>query len=734
MSCRCRNAACAALILLASQHAADAQPAARLAVDKSVIGMGESVAVTTTVTGVAAAERAGIRVIPFVNGKRWGAIEETDSAGGAVHHLPLPNPGCADIQVLVEAPAVRGARASWIWGKTVPETAPRYFQHAFTFSGDASEAVLQVAVDDTATVYLNGEELGAAAGWRNTTVFSGLGDVLAPGANVLSIEAQSDGGLAGLIVRLAEDGGAAPAAVVSDGAWRVFEQPPYRWPFLTEEAGEAVQVLAQADWSPWRRAMQDWPGLPLRDLDLAGTIAPPDRLLSAPVQVTVRHRALERPRSIAGQRVGIQFEPWFTPRNASWASAHAVPLTGLYWSWNADVARQQMIWLMESGIDFLVVDWTNHLWGKTRWDERGENANEIIHATTQLLETLAQLRDEGHRPPTVVLYAGLNNGPSTTVDAVNEELAWVHHTYVRNPRLAGLFEEYLGKPLFLVHNGGGPTWADENGASRVDETYFTIRYQSFQHEYNDHAAHGFWSWMDATLEPVVTLFEGEPEALTVSSAFFSRGGWKKEGAHGRRGGWTFVEGFKQAMLHRPRFLEIHQFQEYAGQWEGFAYGPEKDLYVDSYSVELSDDIEPVSLTARAYRGDGGWGFYYLNLLRALVDCYGQEAPETTVLALDTPGYGKPVSGAVLPLRWSWVGRAPEGFRLRVNGKPVEMPADALSYDLDLTAITPGPLEIDITALGTQARYALDWMEASAPASEPREAMASVVLRYVGPEG
>ena len=33
--------------------------------------------------------------------------------------------------------------------------------------------------------------------------------------------------------------------------------------------------------------------------------------------------------------------------------------------------------LAESGIDFLVVDWTNHLWDKKHWDERPDGTNEI---------------------------------------------------------------------------------------------------------------------------------------------------------------------------------------------------------------------------------------------------------------------------------------------------------------------------------------------------------------------
>lgn len=701
-------------------------------VDQTSIGIGGSVTLTTTVRPNGTSPRDGYRAIPFVDGKRWGAIEVTDASGKATHHVPLPNPGVATIQVLIQEPASRGPEPLWIWGPAVPEEATHYFQQPFTWKGNPDSAVLYVAADDSATVYLNGSELGAVSGWTSATRFEGFGTQLNADGNILSIEARSASGLAGLLVRLESSEQPGEAVLVSDGAWQRFDQAPYGWPFEAQEDGQAVTVLSGAEWSPWRAQMQDWPGLNDRGYDIAGTPLPLDTsnlVLAEPVKVEVTRRALVRPTSDPDHRVGIQFEPWFTPRNAAWSSASAIPLTGLYWSWNPDVTRQQMIWLIESGIDFLVVDWTNHLWDKDHWDERGDHTNEIIHATTLLLETLATMRDEGHAVPTVVLYPGLNNGPATTVAAMNEQLAWIHHNYVRNPRFAGLFEYYLDKPLVLVHSGGGPEWKDKAGASQVDDTNFTIRYQSFMHELNDHATHGFWSWMDSTLEPVVTLYNGEAEALTVSSAFFSGGGWKKEGAYGRKGGWTFAEGFKTALRHKPRFLEIHQYQEFAAQWEGGGYGPNKDLYVDSYSVELSDDIEPVSLTAHAYRGKGGWGFYYLNLLRALVDSYHQTEPETTVLVMDHPGHGQSISGKTLPLRWTWVGKDPTGFELTVNGGKQSFPVETKEVEIDLSTLPAGPLEITLSAPGTLARYALSNTEASLPADVLSAATVSTVLVY-----
>ena len=113
-----------------------------------------------------------------------------------------------------------------------------------------------------------------------------------------------------------------------------------------------------------------------------------------------------------------------------------------------------LIWLAESGVDFLLVDWSNQLWERAHWDDRSDAANEVVHTTTMLFEVAATMREQGLPVPRMVLFIGVNNGPSTTMTAVNEAIAWVHHTYVRNPRFHGLSLEYLGKPLLIVFNGG----------------------------------------------------------------------------------------------------------------------------------------------------------------------------------------------------------------------------------------------------------------------------------------
>ena len=700
-------------LLAGALQPAHAETSVRCSLDRTTIGMGDSVTLETRVSTGYTATRSGHRVIPFVNGKRWGAIETSDANGNTTHLLPLPNTGIAEIQVLVEPPATRAPKEAWIWGDTLPETSTQYFQRSFDFDGDPTGVTLRVAVDDVATVYLNGNEIGRVEGWRDNRPLPNIAEHLLPGENVLSIAASTVGGLAGLLVRVDAHNNLDTPLLVSDEGWKYFPAAPYGWPFRAEEDGQIPVRLSELDWSPYRASMTDWPTLTDRQWERAGRPLPSSGILSTPLQVRVTPRPLVRPVSNPMQRVGIQFEPWFTPRNANWSSAQAIPLTGRYWSWNTDVIRQQLIWLTESGIDFLVVDWTNHLWGKEHWNERPDASNEIIHATTMLLETLATMRDEDHPVPGVVLYLGLNNGPATTVTAIDEALDWIHNTYVRNPRFNGLFESYLEKPLVLVHNGGGPNWQDVTGVSMAANPHFTVRQQSFHHEFNQNAEHGFWSWMDGTLTPVPTMREGRVEALTVSTAFFAQGGWRQAGAYGRRGGATLAESFRSALLHRPQFLQIHQFQEFAGQWEGFGYGPNRDLYVDSYSVELSDDIEPVSRTAAAYRGHGGWGFYYLNLLRALVDLYQQEELETTVLVLSQPHDRAVIQETGITLAWQWLGNVPSGFELRVNGQRIAIDEEVPHYELDLSPFPDGPLNITLTAVGTQSRYPLFYDRASA---------------------
>jgi hypothetical protein len=323
---------------------------------------------------------------------------------------------------------------------------------------------------------------------------------------------------------------------------------------------------------------------------------------------------------------------------------------------------------------------------------------------------------------------------------------------VRNPRFEGLWQDFDspyeqpgGKPLIVVLDTGAV--GDKRGTTEsafrvpffkqtlelsaaeldalraaqppVDDRHFTVRWMSSQNQTTRHHELGYWSWMDGVIDPPVTYRQGIAEAVTVTPAFFNARGWTDPLAYGRRNGATYIETFKIALQHRPRVIFLHQFQEYAGQPEGHGYGPDRDIYVDTYSVELSDDLEPVSLTAPGYRGDkGGWGFYYLNLTQALMALYRGQADDCTILAVSSPLGGTVASGPALRVTWTSVGAPAESFTIAIDGKIWQEKATGAAAEIPLAGLSPGPHRLTVIANGAATRYPLSLTELDVPLERP----------------
>lgn len=493
-----------------------------------------------------------------------------------------------------------------------------------------------------------------------------------------------------------------------------------------------------------------WMGLErYRDCLLVGRRMPEAGIRSNVLEIEVTWRAIPSHKS-GDTLFGMQWEPWFTRGVEQWRTAQAVPIVGFYDSYNRDVTRQHILWFMELGVDFILPDWTNHLWGLQHWDERSDDVNAIVHATTLTLETLAEMRDEGLPVPKMVLFPGLSNGHPTTMEALNEEFAWIFHTYVRNPRFEGLWQEFDGKPLIVVLDTGAvgdprgtaesafriPFFKDtlaleasELDAFRaaqgpVDDRYFTVRWMSSQNQTTRHHELGYWSWMDGVIAPPVTYRNGIAESVTVTPSFFNAEGWTGPLAVGRCGGATYLETFEVALRHRPRVIFLHQWQEYSGQIEGHGHGYDHNIYTDTYSVELSDDLEPVSLTAPGYRGDqGGWGFYYLNLTRALIDLYRHPSDTTispsTLLAVSVPLPNAIITGETLRVNWSVIGPTPSGFTLCIDGVDIcTHLTGTMAEEIALDALETGPHILSVIAEGVTTRYPLSSVGLDAPLLSP----------------
>jgi hypothetical protein len=508
------------------------------------------------------------------------------------------------------------------------------------------------------------------------------------------------------------------------------------------------------------------------DLLMVGRSLPEHGVFSNTIQLEVTRKTY--PERKPGETLFcMQWEPWFCWGIRSWQTAQAVPLVGFYEAYNRDVLRQHFLWMIELGVDFILPDWTNHIWKCKHWDERSDGVNAIVHVTTLALETLAEMKAEGLPVPKVALFPGLSNGYPATMEALNEQLNWIYHTYLRNPRFAGLWQEYEGKPLMVVLDTGAV--GDKRGKAAsafripffkqtlemseaeldafraaqgpVDDRY-TVRWMSSQNDTTRHHELGYWSWMDGSIDPPVTWYQDKAdaadsataesaasavaEAVTVSVGFFGAQGWKHPSARGRRAGSTLLETFQTALKHRPRFVFLHQFNEFTGQPEGHGYGPDKSIFVDTYSVELSDDFEPVSLTAPGSRFDkGGWGFFYLNLARALIDIYRGLDEDSSILTVSSPLANQEAGGAnALDVAWAWVGKPVSGVKILlddvVQGEFTSSPAK-----ISMEGVQPGKHEITLLGLGAATRYPLSMTTLDEPLEEPIPVQVTVPFIKMG---
>ena len=187
-----------------------------------------------------------------------------------------------------------------------------------------------------------------------------------------------------------------------------------------------------------------------------------------------------------------------------------------------------------------------------------------------------------------------------------------------------------------------------------------------------------------------------------------RQGWLDPKAVGRDHGAPYLESWKVAFENRPRVIQIHQWNEFAGQPDDKGMGPgvKQKVFGDEYSLELSDDLEPTQLGACGYRGCGGWGYYYMNLTKALISLYRNETPDITVLALSGPALPRVVNEKKLPLNWNYVGTAPSSYSLKVDGRVVAENIQGEKYTLDLSKLSLGHHTVQLVAHGVRTCFDL----------------------------
>jgi len=467
--------------------------------DRDRVAMGRTVQVDVEATLDDGQPASGWWVLPYVNERRWGAHEVTDENGCVKLLLPLPNPGPAQIQAQVLPPV---ADPFWIWAKETRENQTIYLLKSFTLKGTARRASMNIVVDEVCKVYLNGHHIGDASGFTEHHIFEDLERWLRPGDNILAVEAINGTPPAGFKASLDMDTDQRRQILITDTSWRYMEETPDGWPEPSGSHGEPIRLVDPVYGSSW---WAKWPDVPFRDQLFTGCPIPKDAELSNMVTVQVERRSIEVAQD-PDHLIGMQYGTLYNPRFFNWNTSQAVPIVGFYHSYDLDVIRQHTLWLMDAGVNWIFIDWANHIWGKQHWNERDDATNWVNHNTALLLEVFARMREEGLPAPMVVIMTGLTNGPPTTMEAINEEHEWIYHNLVRNPRFNGLWVEYEGKPLVVSLDTGG--LAVREGTPPVDDTHLTIRWMGAQLQGTRLDQHGYWSWMDGSLQPILTYYNG----------------------------------------------------------------------------------------------------------------------------------------------------------------------------------------------------------------------------------
>jgi len=452
-----------------------------------------------------------------------------------------------------------------------------------------------------------------------------------------------------------------------------------------------------------------------------------------------------------GSLIGIQYEHWFDGPD-SFKTAEAIPLLGKYTTDETLVAKHYAEF-KDLGIDWLLIDWSNELWMKPAWEEQTSETKQFEDQTAVLFKTALDLHRQGKYAPKLVFMLGLQNGPpiANGVQRLNGILAWLKTNYLDRPEYKDLWLYDGGKPLLTIlywpHDPCTQLQKDL-AASPLHADDWTIRWMASQLQDNHSERCGFWSWMDGVIPQVLTKHDGKAEEIVVTpSSFMMPGnGWAAPTAIARDHGVPYIESWKAAFAVRPKFIQVHQWNEFAGQADGNGipldyWGDKPELasqpsnsYGDEYSLQLSDDMEPTELDACTLRGCGGWGYYYYNLTRAIISLYRGVTPGITVLALSGPSAPVDSSAHSIHLHWAYLGKAPSSYSIALDGKTVASSLNGSDYTLDISLISPGAHSIVLTAAGVHTRFSLDAGQPAIESPKPLPVQSEVTFDYVAHAG
>ncbi|MFD1677561.1 hypothetical protein [Alicyclobacillus fodiniaquatilis] len=208
------------------------------------------------------------------------------------------------------------------------------------------------------------------------------------------------------------------------------------------------------------------------------------------------------------------YQTSFMPGVNEWATREATPKLGLYRSDDPNVITQHAKWLIDAGVDFILIDWSDNL---------GDNwsngvAQQIMNATDSVFNQYAKLgegsKQQAH--PKISLMLGLDNGQVNTTN-FRAQISRIKKTYLNDPQYKPILQQYDGKPLLLIFRG---TNATGNPPDWTDDA-FTVRWMTAYHEISGDTA-GQWSWIDRTplmsgTQTRISQFAGDSVSETANN-------------------------------------------------------------------------------------------------------------------------------------------------------------------------------------------------------------------------
>lgn len=152
------------------------------------------------------------------------------------------------------------------------------------------------------------------------------------------------------------------AWISTDGAWALEKNSTAG---INEAFPKRVTEEAKVGGGVWGNSLIGWPG----EAGPFATDTSPDvpGVRSNIVSIDVKRSRVITPSSSHLSQIVMDWEEWFTPLNARWNSAEAVPVLGDYRSTDPNVIRQHLLWLTRAGITSIMVDWSNNLHGISNW-------------------------------------------------------------------------------------------------------------------------------------------------------------------------------------------------------------------------------------------------------------------------------------------------------------------------------------------------------------------------------